>query len=354
MRAWLLFAVICIASGVAQMGAPALAQAQSLATPQDIARSDAYMRAATVSIDAAATRIFRAAGERYTSLRVVGYQDSIRTACGVLQPENAYACRLDGSIYYDRAFIAYLMRRAANKSGSDGSIAVIFPVAHEWGHALQFMLGLAYTSKDKSEHDADCLAGVLISAARGGAPLTAAELSDAGYTMQLLGDPPMATGDWARVMESMNARSHGGFSNALGVHGNSGERLQTFRDGLRSYVQYCIGNVARFGRAVASSPTTSRAPAPAPMTIRWFVNDTRDAYELALAQHKPLVLATGGFDAPYFERLKAGVFTSPELAQLAPYAIFAYADPSKDLVAKNIGAALRYDNWPDISLLAPN
>lgn len=354
MRASLRLALACIASGVAQMATPAFARAQSLATPQDIARSDADMHAATVAIDAAASRIFRAAGDRYTSPRVVGYQDSIRTACGVLQPENAYACRLDGSIYYDRAFIAYLMRRAANRSGTDGSIAVIFPVAHEWGHALQYMLGLDYTSKDMSEHDADCLAGVLISASRGGAPLTPNELADAGYTMQLLGDPPMATGDWARVMEKMNVRSHGGFSNALGVHGNSAERLRTFRDGLSSSVHECVDDVARFGRTVVSGRTTSQAPAEAPVAIHWFVNDTQGAYALALAQHKPLVLATGGFDAPYFQRLKAGVFTSAELAQLAPYAIFAYADPSKDLAAKQVGALLHYDKWPDISLLAPD
>ncbi len=354
MRASSRFAVVCIAAGLAQMGAPAAARAQSLATAQDMARSDAYIRAATAAIDAAAARIFRDAGERYTLPRIVGYQDSIRTACGVLQPDNAYACRLDGSIYYDRAFIAYLMRRAANKSGSDGSTAVIFPIAHEWGHALQYMLGLNYTSVDMSEHDADCLAGVLIAASRAGAPLQPAELADARYTMGLLGDPPMATGAWARIMEGMNARSHGGFSNAFGEHGNPDERLQTFRDGLGSSVSYCVKDVGRFGRAVASNGTTSRAPTAAPTAIHWFVNDTEGAYALALAQHKPLVIATGGFSAPYFQRLKAGVFTSPQLAQLAPYAIFAYADPSQDMAAKKIATALGYDKWPDISLLAPN
>ncbi len=314
------------------------------------------MRIATVAIDAAATRLFHDAGERYASPRVVGYQGSINSACGQMGPNNAHACRLDRSIYYDRAFIAELMTRAADKSGSDGNMAVIFPIAHEWGHELQFMMGLDYAKFNTSEHDADCLAGVLIAASRRDASLSSPELADAEYTMQFLGDPPLATGAWGAALDRINAEkgNRGGFSNAIGNHGNSAERMIAFRDGLRSGLGYCVRNVPRFGRRIVQGQTASRPPVAVPLVINWFVDKTADAYDLGVAQHKPIVLVTGDFNAVYFTRMKNEVFNSPVLARLAPYAIFVYADPSHDLVAKNIGKALGYDKWPEISLLAPN
>ncbi|MEO6865613.1 MAG: neutral zinc metallopeptidase [Gemmatimonadaceae bacterium] len=341
---------------VAHAATLSTAGAQSPPMAQDIARSEARMRIATAAIDVAAAHIFRDGGERYTSPHIVGYERSVLTGCGLMKAGNAYACRMDGNIYYDRAFIAYLMTRAAGASGTDGSMAVIFPIAHEWGHILQYMMGLDYSKYDTSEHDADCLAGVLIAASRSGAPLRPNDLADAQYTMQFLGDPPMATGEWASAVNEMNARSgnRGGFSNALGNHGNSAERMKSFRDGLRSNFRFCVGNTPRFARSVAPNPTGPQSPALARMAIHWFVNKTADAYDLAVSQHKPIVLATGDFNAPYFQRLKNEVFSSPELAQLAPYAVFVYADPSHDVAAKRIGKALGYDKWPIISLLAPN
>ncbi len=108
--------------------------------------------------------------------------------------------------------------------------------------------------------------------------------------------------------------------------------------------------------AALLAPSTARAqaPAPAPPVIHWFVDNTTDAYDLGVAQHKPIVLVTGDFSGMYFRRLKNEVLLSPQLAQLAPYAIFVYADPSHDVVARNFGKALGYDRWPVISLLGPN
>ena len=172
-------AVACVASLVAS----SIARAQSQPTAQDIARSEATMRLATAAVDRAASRMLLDAGERYALPRVVGYEGSMLTPCGNMQPGNAYACRMDGNVYYDRAFIAGLMTRAAQADHTDGNIAVIFPIAHEWGHALQFMLGLDYSGYDTSEPDADCLAGVLIAATRNGAKLGESDLADAEYTM---------------------------------------------------------------------------------------------------------------------------------------------------------------------------
>jgi hypothetical protein len=300
--------------------------------------------------------MLRNAGEHYTSPRVVGFQDSVRTPCGELQANNAYACPVDGNLYYDRVFIASMMAQAARADHSDGSIAVIFPIAHEWGHALQYMLGLDYSGSASSEPDADCLAGVLISAGRNGVPLRASDLADAEYTMGLIGDPTMVTGEWAKFLDDVNARSWngGGFANAWGNHGNAKERMIAFRRGIGASFRTCVANIPRFGRAVVQNRATTQPPAPAPLVIHWFVNNTAAAYELAVMQHKPLVLATGDFNGMYFRRLRNEVLSSPVLAQLAPYAIFAYADPSHDIVAKNFGKALGYDKWPDVSLLAPN
>lgn len=356
MRLPLRIAALCIGNCLLQATAASVARAQAPPPATQIATSEAAMRVATAAIDAAAARVFRDAGERYTSPRVVGYQGSINSACGQMGPNNAHACRLDGSIYYDRVFIAQLMTRAASKSGSDGNMAVIFPIAHEWGHELQFMMGLDYAKFNTAEHDADCLAGVLITATRNGAPLSSRELADAEYTMQFLGDPPIATGAWGVAIANINASrgDRGGFSNAIGNHGTSPERMIAFRDGLRSNLAYCVRTVPRFGRSVVQSRAAPRPPVVVPLAIHWFVDNTADAYDLGIAQHKPIVLVTGDFNAVYFRRLKNEVFASPQLAELAPYAIFVYADPSHDIVAKNIGKALGYDKWPEISLLAPN
>ncbi|MDQ6830026.1 MAG: neutral zinc metallopeptidase [Gemmatimonadota bacterium] len=333
-----------------------MTQTSAAPTPLEIATSETMMRGAVATIDRAASRIFREGGERYTSPRIVGYDGSVLTGCGRVNAYNAYACREDSSIYYDRAFIAYLMKSAASTNNSDGGIAVIFPIAHEWGHSLQYLLGLQYPNKAMSEQDADCLAGVLIAASRAGAPLSRNELADAEYTMQFLGDASMFTGDWGRAVDAINAQGgrRAPIANAVGVHGNSAERMRAFRTGLGANFRGCVSDIPRAAPSPASTPALPRPLASGPQSIHWFVDSTAEAYDLAVAQRRPIVLVTGDFNGVYFKRLKNEVLISSRLTQLAPFAVFAYADPSHDIVARNMARALSYDRYPTISLLAPN
>jgi hypothetical protein len=167
--------------------------------------------------------------------------------------------------------------------------------------------------------------------------------------MRFLGDAPLAEGKWGQLLEELNAKSGtGGFSNAVGTHGNPRERLGVFKGGFASDLHTCLAP----GRG-ATQPDVATSARPA-ATIHWYVDKTADAYDVAVAQKKPLILVSGDANGMYFRRLKNEVLFSPALATLASVAIFAYADPTRDVVAKNMGTALGYDVGPTISLLSPN
>lgn len=174
-------------------------------TEAQMAASDAEIRSAAGIIDKEWAKVFAASGDHYNSPQITGYLGSIKTACGVVESDNAYACRLSGSIYYDRAFLATLMANAASSLGTDGDLAAIFPIAHEWGHAVQYMLKLDYTSSPgRVESDADCLAGAIIGKSSQDGYLERGDIEEAEYALNMAGDPPLATGVWGAAIEKMN------------------------------------------------------------------------------------------------------------------------------------------------------
>lgn len=316
-------------------------------SPSDIAASEERVHASITFLGQQAAAMFQEAGERYTSPRVIGFQVAINTGCGPMNANNAYACRADGTIYYDRAFIASIMVGAARTLHSDGDMAAVYPIAHEWGHALQYVLGLDYSKAlSRAELDADCLAGVLIGRANARGKLKAGGMQEAEYAVALVGDTPLSTGVWGRAIERINMSAGPGsvpvITNAMGTHGNPRERLDAFRRGLANNMRVCTAGIPR----PMQTATTTR--------IHWFVDDMATAYDRAVAENKPLVLVSGRANGTIFARLQNEVLESSELAQLANVAIFASSDPSRDLVARNVRKALGYDSSPVISLLAPN
>ncbi|MBC8088832.1 MAG: neutral zinc metallopeptidase, partial [Phycisphaerae bacterium] len=257
-----------------------------------------------------------------------------------------YACRADGSIYYDKAFLAALMSGAARALRTDGDMAAVNPLAHEWGHILQYLLDTDYsTAPNRSEPDADCLAGVLMSRMQRQQQLQPGDLQEARWAIEFAGDAPLNTGVWGNVIERLNLNAPPGsipvITNAMGDHGNPRERLQAFSRGLTGTVASCTANIPRPGRVVVA-------------TVHWYVNDLANAYDRGVAQNKPTVFVSVDLNDPNFNRFKTETLQSPIFAQLANYAIFVYSDPTRDIVARNAGNALGYGRLPVISLLAPN
>ena len=330
------------------MCAPPFLQAQLLpSAPFERTVVDVHLRSAANYLDQIAATIFRENGERYLTPRVVGYDKTVMTGCGRIQADNAYACRSDGTIYYDRTFLAGLMSAAAKQLRTDGDMAAIYAIAHEWGHEMQYLLDLNYTGAvNRSETDADCLAGVLLARARTLGKMQNGDLEEARFSIAFVGDAPLTTGVWGQAIERINANAAPGsvpvITNSMGYHGNSNERLAAFNRGFSGNMRTCVAGI-RSPRQVA-----------AVTTIQWYVNNTADAYDRGVAENKPIIVVSGDPNGANFIRLKKETLESPVLASLANAAIFVYTDPSRDIVARNIGKALGYDRLPVISLLAPN
>ena len=121
-------------------------------------------------------RVFQSFGKRYDEPQMVMFSGSTRTACGTgVAQMGPFYCPLDRKIYIDLAFYNELKRRF----DAPGDFAQAYVIAHEVGHHVQTLLGIAGKvqqlkqramqrgNKVEANHiqvrmelQADCLAGV--------------------------------------------------------------------------------------------------------------------------------------------------------------------------------------------------
>ena len=118
-------------------------------------------------------RFFKAAGRRYEKPRLVLFTGETPTACGTGQAAmGPFYCPLDRKVYIDLAFYDELKRRF----NAPGDFAQAYVIAHEIGHHVQNLLGIAGRVQElrarasderqanllqvKMELQADCFAGV--------------------------------------------------------------------------------------------------------------------------------------------------------------------------------------------------
>jgi uncharacterized protein len=118
------------------------------------------------------SRVFQGFGKRYKEPQLVIFDRSTRTACGPGQTAmGPFYCPMDQKVYIDLAFYDELKRRF----DAPGDFAQAYVVAHEVGHHVQTLLGIADRVQEmKSQLDerranqvqvrmelqADCLSGV--------------------------------------------------------------------------------------------------------------------------------------------------------------------------------------------------
>ena len=118
-------------------------------------------------------RVFQTSGKRYEKPRLVIFSDVTQTRCGTGQTAmGPFYCPLDRTVYIDLKFYEDLKRRFQ----APGDFAQAYVIAHEVGHHVQTVLGIADEVQRRKQNagsqaqandlqvrmelQADCLAGV--------------------------------------------------------------------------------------------------------------------------------------------------------------------------------------------------
>lgn len=142
--------------------------------------------------------------------------------------DNAFFCRLDDSIAWDRA-PNHLIGAIANSAGEDGNLLIAMAFAHEFGHALQYRLGVFDRDLPTiaTESQADCAAGAWV----------ASVLDNQAAHFQA---------DTASLDAALNAyllvRDKTPTTSERISHGNGFDRLAAVNDGIQRGVTFCFDN----------------------------------------------------------------------------------------------------------------
>jgi len=178
--------------------------------------------------------VFAQMGKRYQRPKLVMYEGQVRSACGLGSAASGpFYCPGDFKIYIDLSFLAELKRM-----GAPGDFAFAYVIAHEVGHHVQNITGIASSVRQqqakvskiqanalsvKLELQADCLAGVWINHTEKRSAIL--ERGDIQEGM----DAAAAVGDDRLMKQAGRAPRREAFT-----HGSSKERMQWFDRGMRS------------------------------------------------------------------------------------------------------------------------
>lgn len=158
---------------------------------------------------------FAAAGVPYRAPSLKLLTGHVVTACGPADPGHlAFYCPAEEAIYYSPAGFEAHRKRI-------GDFAPIVIMAHEWGHHLQTILGLAPAPGNAFELQADCLAGAYARDAGQHGLLDPGDLTEAVVLSAQVGDPLGLPQD------------------RLGVHGINDDRITAFMRGYLDGVETC-------------------------------------------------------------------------------------------------------------------
>jgi predicted metalloprotease len=176
--------------------------------------------------------IFQTAGRRYDPPTLVLFTGAVQSACGMAQSAmGPFYCPQDRKVYIDLSFYQDMRDRL----GAPGDFAQAYVVAHEVGHHVQNLLGLAEKVEQartqssevesnalsvRMELQADCYAGVW-----------------ANHARQLLeeGDVDEALNAAAQIGDDrLQRRSQGYVVPESFTHGTSEQRQRWFKTGMNS------------------------------------------------------------------------------------------------------------------------
>ncbi len=171
---------------------------------------------------------------RYVEPRLVLFSDAVESACGIASAGvGPFYCPVDQQLYLDLRFFDLLARRL----GAPGDFAQAYVIAHEVGHHVQNLLGLAdevrrvqqqvsqeeaNTLQVRMELQADCFAGVWGHHAARKGLLEEGDLEEGRNAAGAIGD------------DQMQSRMQGYVVPESFTHGTSEQRMRWFEHGLRA------------------------------------------------------------------------------------------------------------------------
>jgi uncharacterized protein len=203
-------------------------------------RLDCRMKGAAASLDT----YWSGQVDGYQGTEIVLFEQSVDTACGgATSAVGPFYCPPDATVYIDTSFFDELSGRFG---ASDGELAQLYVVAHEWGHHVQSITG-AMDGLDRQqtgpesdgvrlELQADCYAGAWVGAAEsiddesGVAflePVTREQIADALSAAAAVGDD--------RIQESTS----GQVNPEAWTHGASEQRQAWFERGRTGGPRQC-------------------------------------------------------------------------------------------------------------------
>jgi len=179
--------------------------------------------------------LFRAMGQTYQQPKLVLFSESVESACGLASAAvGPFYCPMDQKVYIDLSFYGDLKHRF----GAPGDFAQAYVIAHEVGHHVQNLLGIAEkvhslrsrASESESnrlsvmmELQADCLAGVWAHHAdRARQILEEGDVEEALNAASMIGD------------DRMQRQSRGYVAPDSFTHGSSAQRVRWFKRGLET------------------------------------------------------------------------------------------------------------------------
>lgn len=180
-------------------------------------------------------RVFQSFGKDYKEPRLVLFSGATQTACGTgMSAMGPFYCPLDQKIYIDLSFYEQLKRRFQ----APGDFAQAYVIAHEVGHHVQKLLGIAdkvqslksrMSERDSNalqvrmELQADCLAGVW------------ANLNHQLNNRLEQGDIEEGLNAASAIGDDMIQRkTQGHIVPDAFTHGSSAQRVRWFRQGFES------------------------------------------------------------------------------------------------------------------------
>lgn len=180
-------------------------------------------------------QVFASAGKKYEHPPLVIFSNATRTACGTgMAAMGPFYCPLDRKIYVDLTFYDELKRRFQ----APGDFAQAYVIAHEVGHHVQTLLGIAekvQAAKQRMEEveanalqvrmelQADCLAGVW------------AHLNDQVKNRLEPGDVEEGMNAASQIGDDMiQKKTQGRIVPDAFTHGTSEQRVRWFKTGLQA------------------------------------------------------------------------------------------------------------------------
>ena len=180
-------------------------------------------------------RVFEGFGRRYSEPQMVLFSGATRTACGTgVAAMGPFYCPLDRKVYIDLSFYDQLKQRFK----APGDFAQAYVIAHEVGHHVQKLLGIADKVQElkqgmgqseanalqvRMELQADCLAGVW------------ANRNDQLKNRLEPGDVEEGLNAASQIGDDMiQKRTQGWVVPDAFTHGSSTQRVRWFRTGLES------------------------------------------------------------------------------------------------------------------------